>query len=84
MPDLPGEASLSGEPVPVPQLEPGPASDSAQHPESPRGVDTLTGTAESPALDAQEEDDAILGAEDLAENIRAVRPALGGTRLRVM
>jgi hypothetical protein len=86
MSDLPGEASPSGEPVPVPQPGPGPASDSAQHSESPRGSDTLTGTAESPALDAQEEDDAVLGAEDLAENIRVRRrmrqaglASLGGT-----
>jgi hypothetical protein len=86
MPDLSGEVPQVAESGPAPQPEPGPASGSTQQPEPARQPDTPAGAGDAPTLDAEEEDDTVLGAEDLAESISARRrmrqaglESLGGT-----
>ena len=86
MPDLSVEAPRVAESDSAPQPELGPASGSLRQPEPARHPDTPARADEAPTLDAEEEDDAVLGAEDLAESISARRrmrraglESLGGT-----
>ena len=89
MPDLAEEASPDSQSGPASQPEPQSTAEAAPQPEPEptRGPpDTAAEADGTSVLDAQEEDEVILGAEDLAESIRLRRQirqagleSLGGT-----